>query len=244
MSERRPRLLELFCGAGGAAMGYYRAGFDMLGVDIKPQPRYPFPFVQADALTALDTWNLSGFDAIHASPPCQAYSAMRNMWNARTDHPDLVAPVRARLTMSGLPWVIENVPGAPMTPLVMMCGSAFGLGIPGYQLRRHRWFEVSGAWFMSPPCQHRGPVIGIYGDHGRDRRRKEGYGRYFSLGERKQAMGIDWMARDELDLSIPPAYTEYIGGYLIDQCTNARGAAPTSAEPRRNELLLYCNAGP
>jgi hypothetical protein len=108
------------------------------------------------------------------------------------------------------------VPGAPLSPLVMLCGSAFGLGIPGYQLRRHRWFEVSGAWMMSPPCQHHGPVIGIYGDHGRDRRRKGGYGRYFTLDERKQAMGVDWMARDELDQAIPPAYTEYIGRALLD----------------------------
>lgn len=207
----QPRLLDLFCGAGGAAMGYHRAGFDVVGVDIEPQPHYPFKFHQADAMT----YPLDGFDVIHASPPCQAYSAMRNTWNARADHPDLLPPTRDRLAASGVPWVIENVPGAPMAPLFLMCGSSFGLGIPGYQLRRHRWFEVSGTWFLSPPCQHRGPVIGIYGDHGRDRRRNEGYGRYFTLDERKQAMGIDWMARDELDQAIPPAYTEYIGCELL-----------------------------
>jgi DNA (cytosine-5)-methyltransferase 1 len=138
------------------------------------------------------------------------------MWNARKDHPDLLPPTRQRLRAAGVPWVIENVPGAPMAPLVMMCGSAFGLGIPGYQLRRHRWFELSDdVWLMSPPCQHRGPVIGIYGDHGRDHRRTEGYGRYFTLAERRQAMGIDWMARDELDQAIPPAYTEHIGLQLM-----------------------------
>jgi DNA (cytosine-5)-methyltransferase 1 len=208
----RPRLLDLFCGAGGAAMGYHRAGFDVVGVDIKPQPRYPFEFHQGDAMT----WPLDGYDAIHASPPCQAYSAMRTNWNARSDHPDLLPPMRERLLASGLPWVIENVPGAPMSPLVLLCGSAFGLGIPGYQLRRHRWFEVCGTWVMSPPCQHHGPVIGIYGDHGRDRRRKDGYGRYFTLDERKQAMGIDWMARGELDQAIPPAYTEHIGRQLLE----------------------------
>jgi DNA (cytosine-5)-methyltransferase 1 len=105
--------------------------------------------------------------------------------------------------------------GEPMAPLVLMCGSAFGLGIPGYQLRRHRWFEMSGLWLMSAPCQHHGAVIGIYGDHGRDRRRREGFGRYFTLAERKQAMGVSWMARGELDQAIPPAYTEHIGRHLL-----------------------------
>ena len=213
----RPRLLDLFCGAGGAAMGFCRAGFDVIGVDIKPQPRYPFPFYQHDWWVALSNFDLSRFDAIHASPPCQAYSAMRTTWNARTDHPDLLPATRHRLQATGLPYVIENVPHAPMDPLIMMCGSAFGLGVSGYQLRRHRWFEPSaGFWLMSPPCQHSGPVIGIYGDHGRDRRRKEGYGRYFTLDERKEAMGIGWMARDELDQAIPPAYTEYIGRQLLE----------------------------
>ena len=203
-----PRLLDLFCGAGGAARGYQLAGFYVVGVDNRPQPRYcGDEFIQADAMG----FPLDGFDAIHASPPCQAYSAMRTNWNARDDHPELVPPTRARLAASGVPWVMENVPGAPLAPLFLMCGSAFGLGIPGYQLRRHRWFEVSGFWAMSLPCQHHGPVIGIYGDHGRDRRRKNGHGRYFTLDERKAAMGIDWMARGELDQAIPPAYTEFIG---------------------------------
>src|SRR5512140_2399640 len=104
----KPILLDLFCGAGGAAMGYHRAGFDVVGVDIKPQPHYPFEFHQADALT----FPLAGFDAIHASPPCQAYSAMRTTWNARNDHPDLLPPTRAMLEAANIPWVIENVPGA------------------------------------------------------------------------------------------------------------------------------------
>lgn len=222
----RPRLLDLFCGAGGAAKGYADAGFEVVGVDIKPQPRYPFEFVCADALSTLaETAWIAGFDAIHASPPCQAYSAMRTNWNARKDHPELVEPTRECLRATGLPWVMENVPGAPMLPLVMLCGSAFGLGIPGYQLRRHRWFEVADLWLMSPPCQHQGPVIGIYGDHGRDRRRKEGYGRYFTLAERKAAMGIEWMARNELDQAIPPAYTEYIGAQLLEHLN----AAPAGA---------------
>lgn len=177
-----------------------------------------------DPFGGTGTTALVRYEAIHASPPCQAYSAMRTVWNARKDHPDLLPPSRELLKRIGLPYVIENVPGAPMDPLVMLCGSAFGLGIPGYQLRRHRWFEMSGAWFLSPPCQHRGPVIGIYGDHGRDRRRKEGYGRYFTLDERKQAMGIDWMARDELDQAIPPAYTEFIGARLLEHIASGCAA--------------------
>lgn len=218
----RPRLLDLFCGAGGAAMGYHRAGFDVTGVDISPQPRYPFRFVQADAMLILEALAIAGrqattYQAIHASPPCQAYSVMRGMWNARPDHPDLLPPARELLKRIGLPYVIENVPGAPMDALLLMCGSAFGLGIPGFQLRRHRWFEPSPGWFgLSLPCQHDGPVIGIYGDHGRDRRRVGNIGRYFTMDERKLAMGIDWMKRDELDQAIPPAYTEYIGQQLVE----------------------------
>lgn len=207
-------MLDLFCGAGGASSGYYLAGFCPTGVDIKPQPHYPFAFIQADAMT----FPLDGFAAIHASPPCQAYSVTRHSWNARSDHPDLLPETRDRLRRAGLPYVIENVPGAPMAPLLMMCGSSFGLGTGEYQLRRHRWFEPSaGVWFLSPPCQHSGPVIGIYGDHGRDRRRSSPrFGRYFTMAERREAMGIDWMTRDELDQAIPPAYTEYIGRQLLE----------------------------
>jgi DNA (cytosine-5)-methyltransferase 1 len=218
----RPRLLDLFCGAGGAAVGYHRAGFDVTGVDINPQPRYPFTFIQADAMT----YPLDGWDAIHASPPCQAYSRTQRFHNTRKDHPDLLPPTRDRLAASGILWIIENVEGAPLLPLVRLCGTSFGLGIPGYQLWRHRWFEISGVWMLSPPCEHRSqvmnhmnrrmPAIGIHGDHGGDKRRTDGYGRYFTLDERKQAMGIDWMARDELDQAIPPAYAEYIGGELLE----------------------------
>jgi DNA (cytosine-5)-methyltransferase 1 len=209
-------------------MGYYRAGFDVVGVDNRPQPQYPFEFHQADAMT----YPLEGFDAIHASPPCQAYSVTRHAWNARKDHPDLLALTRDRLKASGLPWVIENVPGAPMLPLMLMCGSSFGLGTGEYQLRRHRWFELAGPWSLSPPCQHSGPVIGIYGDHGRDRRRSSPrFGRYFTMAERREAMGIDWMSRDGLDQAIPPAYTEYIGGLLLAELRAAD--MPTKAESPR-----------
>ena len=227
----RPRLLDLFCGAGGAGMGYSRAGFDVVGVDINPQPRYPFEFIQGDAMT----FPLEGFDAIHASPPCQAYTPLRAMWNAR-EHANLVAPTRERLMATGLPYVIENVPGAPMTNPMVLCGSMFGLGTGDAELRRHRLFEVWPVFILTPACGHgqrpltagvyghaggsstreknKPRVIGVYGGHGRDRRRRtntEG----FSTEERREAMGIDWMTGNELSQAIPPAYTEYIGRRLI-----------------------------
>src|SRR5215467_701837 len=137
----RPRLLDLFCGAGGAAMGYHRAGFDVVGVDIKPQPRYPFTFIQADAMT----FPLEGFDAIHASPPCQAY--IRSGMYDKSRHPDLLPPVRCQLERSDVPWVIENVPGAPMRVDLKLCGCMFGLGVA-----RQRWFETSWhAFDLRPP---------------------------------------------------------------------------------------------
>lgn len=131
------RLLDLFCGAGGAAMGYYRAGFEVVGVDIKPQPNFPFEFHQANALD----FPVDGFDIIHASPPCQAHTCLNVMWNAKK-HADFVEPTREKLKASGLPYIIENVPGAPLIDPIKLCGSMFGLGAGPYDLRRHR-----GAFF-------------------------------------------------------------------------------------------------
>jgi len=165
--------LDLFCGAGGAAMGYHRAGFDeIVGVDIKPQPRYPFTFVQADAMT----YSLDGFDAIHASPPCQAHTSLKSMWNSKK-HEDLLTPTMARFDDEAtVPWVIENVMGAPMRAAIRLCGSSFGLGTGNAELRRHRYFELGGFVMFAPPCAHysRSFVIGVYGGHGRDRRRTVG----------------------------------------------------------------------
>lgn len=203
-----PRLLDLFCGAGGAAMGYHRAGFDVVGVDIKPQPHYPFEFHQADAMT----YPLDGFDAIHASPPCQLFSRARHLRDAQggiASTLNLVPGTRDRLV--GLAYVIENVPGAPLRPDVTLCGSAFDL-----RVRRHRVFETTVPMpARSGPCRHReqGRPVGVYhvmGDHV-----PQGGTTARDLDEAQAAMGIDWMTWPELKESIPPAYTEWIGHFLL-----------------------------
>lgn len=216
-----PRLLDLFCGAGGAAMGYHRAGFDVTGVDNRPQPRYPFTFRQDNALDylrwMLDTSYTSTFDAIHASPPCQLYSIThKSMWNAKGG-PDLLPPTRALLEVSGLPWVIENVPGAPMRADYRLCGCMFNLRADdGRPLIRQRWFETSWLGFvLRPPCYHTGGrAVTVAGNPGGVSTR-DGY--VMSLGhQRREAMAIDWMTQAELSQAIPPAYTEYIGRQLLD----------------------------
>lgn len=215
----RPRLLDLFCGAGGAAVGYHRAGFRVLGVDIKPQPHYPFEFYRGDVFQFLNKYGTQHFDAIHASPPCQAYSVANNI-HLRDDHPDLVATTRERLTASGLPYVIENVPGAPLLNPFTLCGLTFGLNV-----KRHRLFE-SNVWMMVNPCGghdgdwllvfghtvlERGTVVGKAKGGGNTIRRK-----HVGTDRGREAMGIDWMNRDELSQAIPPAYTEFVGSQLLD----------------------------
>jgi DNA (cytosine-5)-methyltransferase 1 len=209
-------LIDAFCKAGGAGMGYSRAGFEVVGVDIEPQPNYPFEFHQADALEFLAGGGMARADAAHASPPCHAYSTVtgRNRSNRRR-YPDLVAETRDALIATGLPYVIENVVGAPLRNPVQLCGSSFGLDI-----RRHRLFETN--WpLMGPPCAHAwqtprfrsldsrmdGPatVVGVHGHLN--------YPGEFEL--RCKAMGIDWMTNAELTQAIPPAYTELIGHQLM-----------------------------
>ena len=225
----RPRILDLFCGAGGAAVGYHRAGFEVVGVDHRPQPNYPFEFIQADALgfltRALDGgwYPLTLNCSIHASPPCQAYSALGTLW--RRKHDDLVAPTRDLLELTGLPWVIENVPGAPMRHQTVLCGSMFGLGAncrDGVyrQLRRHRLFETSFP-VMSPPCRHEGQPVGVYG-HGGGRAMTRGY--KGTLDEYREAMGIDWATKAEIAQAIPPAYTEHIGSFLLEHLRHREAA--------------------
>lgn len=211
--------LDLFCGAGGASMGLHRAGFEVIGVDIKSQPRYPFRFVQADALRP--PFDLSIFDFIWSSPPCQAHTALKTMYNAK-QHDDLIPPTRAMLKTAGKPYVIENVPGAPVRPDIILCGTMFGLGTGGADLRRHRLFETNIIPPLTPPCSHyeRGRVcgvyggympatVGVYGQAGGSSLR--GGTQQFSTSERAEAMGIDWMSGAELSQSVPPAYAEFIG---------------------------------
>jgi len=205
--KARPLLLDLFCGAGGAAMGYYRAGFDVVGVDIKPQPHYPFEFVQSDALVFAERLAINNgwrFDAVHASPPCQAFTQAKTI-HPTVEHPDLLTPTRALLDLIGLPYVIENVPNAPMRPDFVLCGSAFGEP----RLRRHRWFEVNwDAAHLMAPCGHSDQLVSVFGHGGH---------RYHGVGEWREVMGIDWMTRDELAQAVPPSYTQFIGLHLLDQ---------------------------
>lgn len=211
------KLLDLFCGAGGAGMGYHKAGFEVVGVDIRPQPRYPFSFVQADALdyAAAHGWE---FDAIHASPPCQRYSRITPV-DRREEKPDLVAPTRWLLETLGLPYVIENVVGAPLCETIMLCGAMFGL-----QVYRHRIFE-SNILLLAPThtrhiykCPPAGKGAGK--DEGGFISITSG-GQGMGKGGRdyaRRAMGIDWMTGDELAEAIPPAFTKYIGQQLMTAC--------------------------
>ena len=238
----RPRLLDLFCGAGGCSMGYHRAGFDVTGVDIKPQPRYPFIFIQGDALEYLREHGHE-YDAITASPPCQAFSAMRKgRWQDR-EHPDLIEPTRATLKATGKPYVIENVEGAPLMAPITLCGTMFGLRTRhGSQLRRHRLFEAPWFFGLIPTCAHNEyAAIGVYGGGQHPQRRCNDansrlpatIGVYVNSGgssvrdgttgfgvvDRRDAMGIDWMTNAELSQAIPPAYTQFIGEQLLAEVT-------------------------
>lgn len=214
----RPRLLDLFCGGGGAAMGYHRAGFEVVGVDIRPQPNYPFEFIQADALALDAGWIACTFDAVHASPPCQRYSWATQRW-APEDYPDLVEPIRELLIASQLPFVIENVPGAPLENPVRLCGEMFGLNVI-----RHRNFEASFPLTVPAHKPHRKPIMRPARD-GSDRMVQRsayccvaghgGEGDSFRVDDWRLAMGIGWMTKEELTEAIPPAYTRFIGAQLL-----------------------------
>lgn len=234
----RPLLLDLFCGAGGAAMGYSRAGFRILGVDINPQPHYPFDFMQADALDWLDhnrnAWDIGDLSlvrAIHASPPCQAHlKGLRgvNKKLGRVDgHRDFIGEIRDRLREMDcfryqIPYVIENVVGAPLIDPVRLCGSAFGLPI-----RRHRHFE-SNVQLVGLPCEHHREGEKKYWTSFRGKSKKvrrssvvQVYGAGAETHEWGPALGIDWMTPRELTQAIPPAYTEHIGRQLIQHVQKA-----------------------
>lgn len=199
-------------------MGYHRAGFDVVGVDINPQPNYPFEFHQIDALGVLRYFNLpKTFDAIHASPPCQAYSVTSALHD--NDHPELVDPIRRCLDAIGLPYVIENVVGAPLIPdrTVQLCGSSFGLGV-----RRHRLFETNPTITLRPQCNHAAQPhpVDVTGTGGPSSKPRTGGGRSRKprdLAHAREVMGIDWMTRRELSQAIPPAFTEWIGHRMLEQ---------------------------
>jgi DNA (cytosine-5)-methyltransferase 1 len=222
----KPRLLDLFCGAGGAAMGYHRAGFDVVGVDLVHQPNYPFEFHQADALDVLESirdgghwlYEIGDPAAIHASPPCQAYGAATNRLVTR-NAPRLIESTRDAIhSYGGIPYVVENVVGAPLVNPIILCGSSFGLAV-----KRHRLFECAPFYFLAPPCQHPtelkyptharkdkaqlSPFVHIYGTGG-------GAGKDINLW--RWAMDVPWMqTKAEIAEAIPPAYTELIGHQLM-----------------------------
>jgi DNA (cytosine-5)-methyltransferase 1 len=214
----KPRLLDLFCGAGVAAMGYHRAGFEVVGVDIVAQPNYPFRMSVRDALKVADAYTV---DAIHASPPCQAFTAYRRTGNVG-EYPDLIVETRELLNEIGVPYVIENVAGAPLENPLKLCGSMFELDV-----QRHRYFESNIS--LTPPswpCRHKiwaenrypgGRSKERHGDNRVPVRRTVEIGSWdIPLDVQKRAMGVDWeMTLEELSEAIPPAYTEFVGQQLL-----------------------------
>lgn len=209
-----PLAVDLFCCAGGASVGLRRAGFDVRGVDITPQPRYPFPFTQGDALSA----DISDADFVWASPPCQRFSALAKRNGNGHEWPDLVEPIRAKLDTWGGPYVIENVEGAPLRKDLVLCGTMF----PGLRVQRHRVFEAN---FPIPqPTHGKHPLTHTFDrrkrhfgktDEMRDFVQVTGGGNC-TLGAASDAMGIDWMTKVEINEAIPPAYSEYIGRHAME----------------------------
>ena len=216
----RPKLLDVYSCAGGAGFGYDLAGFEVTGVDRDPQPNYPFEFIRADALEVLaDRDFLARYSAVHTSPPCQ-FKALATLSQrlAGAEYPDLIGPTRALLEANfDGPWVIENVPRAPIRPDLKLCGCQFGLTLPGVgYLKRLRWFETSWhGFYLEMPHVHRGRAISIAG-HGTPSWMREKTG-HIGVAEWRQVMGVDWTTRAELTEALPPAYTRHVGSLLLER---------------------------
>jgi len=206
------KLLDLFCGAGGASAGYAAAGFEVHGVDLKHGKRYPYTYVRADVLDVLRDKNyLDQFDVIHASPPCQTHSITKHLRNAQgktTSKLDLIPETRAALVKSGKPYIIENVPGSPLIDPIQLCGSSFGL-----KVRRHRLFE-SNMPLKGSVCNHKlqGRPVGVYGSLNDEI--PQGGKTAATINDARDAMGMPWAIWTELVEAIPPAFTEYLGGQV------------------------------
>lgn len=211
---RRPVLLDLFCGQGGAGHGYAQAGFKVIGVDVKPQPRYPYEFIQA----SWENVPLAHVDAVHASPPCQAYTKAKVVRGTRHDR--LLGAVRLRLRASGLPYVIENVPGAPMEDPVMLCGAMFPEQLRVY---RHRLFETNWSLMAPPHPEHDEPQVKM-GRVPQPGEWVQPVGNFIGVGYARIAMGMPWASREGLREAIPPAFTKHIGRQLLDHWMAARVA--------------------
>lgn len=226
----RPRLLDLFCCAGGAGTGYERAGFEVTGVDVVRRASNPHHVVVADALSLRPEWIAEHFDAVHASPPCQRYSDLAKRNGNAEDWPDLIDPTRDLLVATGLPYIIENVEGAPLRDPVLLCGTMF----PELRVKRHRLFESNIEIFAPCRCPKKHPLVFTHD------KRKAHYGKLdqdtafvqvtgggnCSVANAKAAMGIDWMAsKEELNEAIPPVYTAWLGRQLIEHIQAQRAAA-------------------
>jgi DNA (cytosine-5)-methyltransferase 1 len=213
-----PWLLDLFCGAGGASVGYWLAGFNVIGVDIEPQPHYPFTFFLSDALDYLEKYGFGGFAAAHASPPCQAHSDLQKQ--SKISYPDFIAPTREAFQDAGIPWVIENVEGAPLIDPVKLCGASDRFH--GLRVIRHRLFE-SNVPLRPAPCPSKHPLVFTYD------RRKPHFGKLdqdhsfvqvtgggnCTIENARSAMGIDWMTKKEINEALPPLYTHWVGQDLM-----------------------------
>lgn len=220
MGDARPKALDLFCCAGGASMGLHQAGFDVVGVDMEAQPRYPFPFIQADAVTL----PIRGFDFVWASPPCQRFSDLGHRNGNAMDWPDLIEPIRSILERCGALYVIENVERAPLNNPFMLCGTMF----PGLRVLRHRIFETN--FPVVTPKHGAHPKVHTFD------KRKSHFGKTDEMTDFVQvtgggnctlraasdAMGIDWMTKSEINEAVPPAYAEYIGRAAIEHIKRER----------------------